>query len=367
MSATDSDKVSDLPLAGSDGVAPTPSATESAQSTPAPTVPIGLVLGTGFKQYMQKAFWIGLTPSQEIVNQFKEAHLKAATESGIDSEIALAQQSVFDAPGVWNVKLNKMAQKAQKAKGVTVSVSPLAYFFANASRLAICNLPKEEIEICREFASALRTLPFEVIVGGGNVKPPFPLPIKNKEHKKQMGQLISFFLNSPEICDVFLFLSATKECVVFQNTLNADPEKLKTAGRIIIQKPSPEEQSTSLTVCFWCGASPLSKDVTLTKCEQCQCVCYCSEICQASDWEAEHHRECTRKEKGVHETAAFGLPSLPASDLSITRIATETSKVQRGTVQVLEGSDKMVDVTVTMCFSRTPGATIRVPMGWEVE
>ncbi|KAJ3078621.1 hypothetical protein HDU99_000468, partial [Rhizoclosmatium hyalinum] len=87
----------------------------------------------------------------------------------------------------------------------------------------------------------------------------------------------------------------------------------------------------------------------------------------ASDWEAEHHRECTRKEKGVHETAAFGLPSLPASDLSITRIATETSKVQRGTVQVLEGNDKMVDVTVTMCFSRTPGATIRVPMGWEVE
>ncbi|KAJ3023962.1 UNVERIFIED_CONTAM: hypothetical protein HDU68_008361 [Siphonaria sp. JEL0065] len=335
---------------------------------PEPQLPTGLVLGSGFKQFTHQAAWIGLSPSQEIVLLFKTAHLTVLK----DSPTVAAQQTVFDVPTVWGIKASskqsKAAKAAQKAKGVTASVSPIAWFFANATRWAVCALEVAEIETIREFALALKTLPFEVVVANGSINAPVALPeIKSIEHKKALASLLQFLLNAPQVADVFLYSTISKECIILQNTLNTDSEKLKTAGRIIIQKPTPQQQSTSLTVCFWCGASPLSKDVTLHKCEQCECVAYCSEICQASDWEAEHHRECSRTEKGVHETAVFGLPSLPASSLSITRIETEKSKVQRGTVQVIEGGEKTLDVTVTMCFSRVEGATVLVPMGWEVE
>ncbi|KAJ3076239.1 hypothetical protein HDU98_004852 [Podochytrium sp. JEL0797] len=322
-----------------------------------PDLPIGLLLGSGFKQYIPQSMWMGVTPSAATVTQFQTAWLKSLTTANLLSPTTLAQQCLFDSPQLWGVKLPTAS-----------TTSPKWWFLANATRLAVCALTKSEITQLKDFAAALQSLPFDFIMAAEKIDPPLPLPpIRDPAHKQQMAQLISFFLNMPEICDAYLYSTVEDECIVLNHTLQVDADKLKTCGTVILKKPTPEQTCTSLTVCFWCGASPLSQNVTLTACEGCHCVAYCSPLCQASDWESEHHRECARTEEGVHETAAFGLPSLPASALNITRIATESGKVQRGTVQVVHGAEAMVDVTVTMCFSRTVGRTVCVPMGWEVE
>ncbi|KAI9328953.1 hypothetical protein BDR26DRAFT_923192 [Obelidium mucronatum] len=319
------------------------SAYQMSSPPPPPEQPLGLVLGSGFKQYMQKAVWIGVEPSSEAVAKFKAAHCAVAAPTA---------------------KHSKAARAAQKAKGVSVPVSPvspLAWLSANATRLAVCALPAgRKSRCCASLRLRCARCRSKSFVAGGAIAAPLPLPqIKDALHKRAMAALLAFLLNAPDC----------RRCLSVRHNdrrMHRDPEnhstrirkRLRPLAGSLSRNPTPQQQSTSLTVCFWCGASPLSKDITLFKCNQCECVAYCSELCQASDWEAEHHRECSRTEKGVHETAVFGLPSLPASELSITRIATETSKVQRGTVQVLEKSDEMFDVT---------GATIRVPMGWEVE
>ena len=101
-------------------------------------------------------------------------------------------------------------------------------------------------------------------------------PVREQDHLLPM-LLLMVALNLPAVCVAFVYSTTADTMVAWRKTLNLDPAKLHRAcTTVITDAASVKRQCTSRSVCFmvcfFCGASPLSRNVSLSLCQSCECV-----------------------------------------------------------------------------------------------
>mmetsp|Transcript_35000 Transcript_35000/g.58840 ORF Transcript_35000/g.58840 Transcript_35000/m.58840 type:complete len:378 (-) Transcript_35000:57-1190(-) len=315
----------------------------------APVAPIGLAMfGKGSKPFTQQAWWFdeAVEKSTGTLASFKAAFLREAPVFGLSPEQVAYEQQIFDVPHIFH-----LAGSGKKG----VQMPPAVLLMCNGMRLGISSLSPARLRVIIAVADALNALGSDVVDARAvsQALSPLGFPIPGEDHL-----ILTVALNLPAVCDAYVYSATSDTVVAWRSTLALDPEKMRQACKTMIFKPSAEQMCCSRSVCFFCGASPLSSSVSLSLCPGCQCVAYCSEKHRRMDHTFAHNLECGCEHAFVSRA---GVLVIPCHSLSISRVATEAQKQLSGKIEIEAPAES--HITILREASLTG---LMLPMGWQI-
>jgi MYND finger len=366
----------DLLAVAADLVSVTPSSGqtgEHAQPSPRRELEIGLALVEGGETYIQYAWWPGATtpPGQRgrhLVEKFARAFVERVDDSVISREVRDCLAPLFEPEcPVW--QLQPLTPARERV------MIPATVFLSNACRIQIT---AEKCSVIREAAACaaqMNDLPPAAMSDprtlAATLRPLAGL-LERGTDRGELRMLFQVLLNLPKKCYGLVYSIADDAVEVVRANLDMDVANLDRAVRCMV--PTSHEtrylRKASRLVCFWCGSSPLGRDVSLHECPRCRYVAYCSRDCRDYDWAGEHHRECGKT--AVSHDHPLGIEVLPMDRLGVSRMVTETSlKAQTPSIPLPTGNG------IPFALSRgglTPEGAVGVLsgvsvywMGWGVE
>jgi hypothetical protein len=314
----------------------------------APVAPVGLAMVKGSKPFVQQAWWFdqAVEKSTGTLASFKATFLRDAPAFGLSPEQIAYEQQIFDVPDIFHL--------AGSGKTM-VRMPPAVLFMCNGMRLGISSLSPARLRVIIAVADAMNALGSAAVDvrAVSQALSPMGFPIPREDHL-----ILTVALNLPAVCDAYVYSVTSDTVVAWRSTLALDPAKLRKACTTAIPKPTAEQTCLSRSVCFFCGASPLSSSVSLSLCPGCECVAYCSENHRRMDHTFAHNLECGCEHTFVSRA---GVLVTPCHRLSILRVVTEAQKQSSGKIEIEAPAESRI--TILREASLTG---LLLPMGWQI-